>query len=65
MDIKFGDIKYFTLLRLQDQLKSRDFERLGLSSYEKLRFEVDMKIEQIHAADKAERAKRASGQTGT
>lgn len=55
MEIKFGDIRYFTLLRLQSTLKSVDFNRLGLLSYDKLRLEVDMKVEEIHLHDKMER----------
>ena len=48
MEIKYGDIKYFTLLRLSDKLKNIDFNMLGLMSYDKLRNEVDMRIEQIN-----------------
>lgn len=48
MEIKYGDIKYFQLLRLQDQLKSRSFQSLDLVNYDKLRNEVDMKVDSIN-----------------
>lgn len=57
-EIKFGDISYFTLLRLQDTLKSIDFNRLRLLSFDKLRNEVDMKVDQIDHEEKERRKKQ-------
>lgn len=52
MEIKFGDIKYFTLLSLQDQLRRFDFNRLPLNTFDKLKLEVDMAVEKIHYQEK-------------
>lgn len=46
-NIKFGSTEYFELIALQDQLKSRSFDKLGLINLERLRFEVDMGIKKI------------------
>ena len=46
-EIKYGDIKYFTLLRLQETLNINDFRRLDLLTYDKLRMEVELKIESL------------------
>lgn len=59
MAIKFGDIKYFTLLRLQNQLQSVEFSRLPLNTYDKLKLEVDMLVEQInHEAKERDKQKK-------
>lgn len=47
MEIKVGDIKYFTLLRLNQQLSSRDFAKLDLKFFDSLQAEVGIKILQI------------------
>ena len=56
-NIKFGDTEYFTLLNLNDKLKFRDYERLGLENLDKLRADVEMKIEAIHLVYNQEREK--------
>lgn len=55
--IKFGDIEYFELLSVQDYLKGRVLDRLGLVNVDRLRIEVDMKIAAIHLVDKERRDK--------
>jgi len=45
--IKYGDIEYFTLLDLQDNLQSRRYDKLDLSMLDKLRNEIDLKIRRI------------------
>ena len=45
--IEFGDTEYFTLLRLRDELKYRQYDRLDLVSLDRLRNEIDTKIKQI------------------
>ena len=52
MEIKYGDIKYFTLIRLQETLEQTDFKKLGFPSYDRLRTEVKFKIDEINAIDK-------------
>ena len=51
-DIKFGDIEYLTLLRLQDQLACRSFNKLDLLCLDKLKTEIHIKIEAIHLEHK-------------
>ena len=51
-EIKYGSIQYFTLHRLNDQLKSRDFERLALDRFESLKIEVETKIREIDYIEK-------------
>lgn len=57
MTIKFGDVEYFELLELRDRLKYFRYDRLDLISLDRLRSELEIKIEAIHAADKLERNK--------
>lgn len=53
--IKFGDIEYFTLLDLRDKLKYYQYNKLDLVNLDKLRLEVDMKIDAIHLEHKKSR----------
>ena len=46
--IKFGSIEYFELLTFRDKLKSFRLNKLDLNYLDKLRMEVDLKIEEIH-----------------
>ena len=46
--IRFGDIEYFTLLELRDRLKARQWDKLDLLNIDRLRNEVEIKIQQIH-----------------
>lgn len=46
--IKFGDFNYFILLKLRDELKFRDYDRLGLENLDTLRLEVEELIDTIH-----------------
>ena len=46
--IKFGDIEYFTLLDLRDKLKYQQYHKLDLVNLDRLRSEVEIKIEAIH-----------------
>lgn len=55
MTIKFGDIEYFELLRLQDELKFLRYDRLGLSNLDKLRYEISVKIAAIHEIENERR----------
>jgi len=55
MEIKFGDIEYFTLLDLESKLKRWDYNKLGLTTLDKLRHEVDVKIKAIHLQDQQRR----------
>ena len=45
--IKFGDIEYFSLLDLQDKLRARSYDKLDLIVLDKLRTEIEIKIQQI------------------
>lgn len=56
--IKFGDIEYFTLLDLRDKLKNYYYGRLDLTNLDKLKLEVEMKIEAIHLKHKEEKNER-------
>jgi len=60
MTIKFGDVEYFELLELRDRLKYFRYDRLDLSGLDRLRSELEFKIEAIHEADKLERQTRDS-----
>jgi hypothetical protein len=53
--IKFGDIAYFELLRFRDRLKNRELDRMDLVNLDRLRNEVQMKIDVI---DNQERERR-------
>ncbi len=55
--IKYGDIEYFTLLDLQDNLRSRRYDKLDLSMLDKLRNEIDIKIKRIELKAKEEHEK--------
>lgn len=46
--IKFGSIDYFELVAFRDRLKSWSLNKLDLNYLDKLRMEVDLKIEEIH-----------------
>ena len=46
--IKSGSIEYFELLTFRDKLKSLRLNKLDLNYLDKLRMEVDLKIEEIH-----------------
>mgnify|MGYP003408116778 CR=1 FL=1 len=46
--IKSGSIEYFELLTFRDKLKSFRLNKLDLNYLDKLRMEVDLKIEEIH-----------------
>jgi predicted nucleotidyltransferase len=48
MDIKYGDIEYFTLVDLSDKLKNIHYNKLDLVNLDKLKLEIDMKIQKIH-----------------
>lgn len=53
MNIKFGDIKYFTLLNLRDKLLYyRDYKKLDLINLDKLIIEIELKIESINLKHK-------------
>lgn len=45
--IKFGSIEYFTLRTLQDKLRSRTYDQLGLINLDKLRDEIDNNVKVI------------------
>jgi len=60
--IKFGDINYFTLINLQDKLKYVAYDKLDLNYLDKLRMEVDIKVEQIHLEDKIWREEQKAKQ---
>lgn len=51
MEIKFGDIEYFTLLELQSRLKFLGYNKLDLLCLDKLRYEVEVKIKAINLAE--------------
>ena len=57
MTIKYGDVEYFELLELRDRLKYFRYDRLDLLSLDRLRSELDIKIQAIHEAGKIERNK--------
>lgn len=46
-NIKFGDIKYYTLLNLRDKINSRSFRDVDLISLDKLKIELEIKIKAI------------------
>lgn len=46
--IKSGSIEYFELLTFRDSLKSWRLNKLDLNYLDKLKMEVDLKIEEIH-----------------
>jgi hypothetical protein len=48
MIIKFGDIEYFELLTLRDRLKYWKYDKFDLEYLDKLKAEIDRKIESIH-----------------
>ena len=50
--IKSGSIEYFELLTFRDKLKSLRLNKLDLNYLDKLRMEVDLKIEEIHLETK-------------
>lgn len=50
--IKFASIQYFELLDLRTKLKSRALDKLDLINLDKLRNEVEMKIQQIDYLEK-------------
>lgn len=52
MNIKYGDIEYFELLSLQDKLKNRRLDLLGLLSLDRLRTEIAYKVEAIKEIEK-------------
>ena len=57
--IKFGDIEYFTLLDLRDNLQSRRYDKLDLFNLDKLRNEIELKIRRIELkAKENEESKR-------
>ena len=47
--IKTGDLEYFELLELQDYLKAHRLDKLGLENIDRLRSEIEIKIEEIHS----------------
>lgn len=58
MNIKYGDIEYFTLVDLQDKLKRFDYDKLDLQYLNNLRNEINLKIEAIHLIHKQSKEKR-------
>lgn len=52
MNIKYGDLEYFTLLDLRDKLKYFEYNKLDLLNLDKLKAEVERKIEAIHLEHK-------------
>lgn len=46
--MQFGSIEYYALLELRDRLNKSEYAGLGLQNLDRLRFEVDAKIESIH-----------------
>lgn len=52
MNIKYGDIEYFTLLDLRDKLKYFQYDKLDLINLDRLKSEVEIKIEAIHLEHK-------------
>lgn len=56
--IKFGDIEYFELLRLEQYLKYRGYDKLGLVTLDKLRNEVYIKIKQIEYIDEQSKTQK-------
>ncbi len=53
--IKYGSIEYFELLSFNDKLKSRHLDKLDLQNLDRLRFEVQIKIEAINETAKSKR----------
>jgi len=53
--IQFGSIEYFELLSFMDKLKNRHLDKLDLVSLDKLRFEVQLKIDQINEIENKRR----------
>lgn len=62
MKINFGDIEYFTLLDLNDKLKYYQYDKLDLLNLDKLRAEVERKIEAIHFEHRERQSKDKSVQ---
>lgn len=52
MTIHYGSIEYFGLLKLRDSLKSRQYQKFDLPSFEKLKYEIEMMVEVIHEREK-------------
>ncbi len=52
--IKFGSAQYFGLLEFRDQLNNRYNDRFDLVNLDKLRYEVNIKIEQINLLHKSQ-----------
>jgi hypothetical protein len=48
MTIKYGDIEYFELLTLQDNLRNHRYDKFGLDHLDKLRIEVARRIGAIN-----------------
>ena len=59
MKIKVGDIEYFTLLELQDKLRYFGYNKLDLEYLDKLRAELEIKIESINLEHNLNRKKNA------
>lgn len=60
MEIKFGDIEYFTLLDLNDKLKYYQYDKLDLVNLDRLRSEVERKIAAIHLENQRQQNKSVS-----
>ena len=52
MKIKIGSIEYFSLLGLQDKLRSSQYDKFDLITLDKLRYEVELKIKEIEKIKK-------------
>jgi len=48
MEIKYGSIEYFMMLDFRDRLKYRNLDKLDLEYLDRLRGEIDSKIEVIN-----------------
>jgi len=52
MRIEFGSLEYFELLGLQDKLKGYRLDGLELENLDRLRSEIERKVEAIHLVRK-------------
>ena len=58
MNIEFGSIEYFELLSFQDSLKGYRLDKLELIYLDKLRAEVERKVEAIHQLHNERKAQK-------
>lgn len=55
MKIEFGSIEYFELLSFQDRLKGFGLNKLDLQYLDKLRMEVELKVQAINKLSKSKK----------